>query len=95
MVLLGLLQKPYVFAFAVVVATAALAWLYARTTVAEGDKPGAARSTFFRTLLAGALASAALTYAASFGAGGDAPLAAEPFDTPLGEAVAPGSAGGF
>lgn len=75
----GILQQPYVFALLVALGTAVLTYLYGRVT----DKdPAAPARTFNKTLAAGVLVGAALTYLATPRAA-DSPLmvATEPFDT--------------
>jgi len=72
--MLAILQQPYMFAMALAVLTALLAYLYSRTTERDGAQ---ANKTFFKTLAAGALAGVGLTYLTS---GRTEQLATEPFD---------------
>lgn len=75
-------QQPYVFALTIALLTAALAYMYSRTTEKE---PAGANKTFFKTLAAGALAGIGLTWLTS--ARPEA-LATEPFDAlPVGAAA--------
>ncbi len=81
--MLAVLQKPYVFAFVLSLATAVLVWLYNRTLTKAGTNTNAADEayrSFFKTLAAGLLAGGALTYLTTR-RGGDV-VASEPFDLP-------------
>jgi hypothetical protein len=72
--MLEFLQKPYLFAFALALLTAVLAYLYGRTT----DKDQAtSNKTFFKTLAAGVLSGAVLTYVSN---ARPELVATEPFD---------------
>lgn len=75
--MLQFLQRPYVFAFVLALATAVLVWLYTKTIEKDAEK---VNRTFFKTLAAGVLAGAALTWASSPRA---EPVAAEPFDADI------------
>ena len=79
--MLGFLQQPYVFAFALALITATLVYLYSKTT--EKD-PAQVNRTFFKTLAAGILAGATLTYMST--PRGET-VASEPFDAVSGGAV--------
>lgn len=72
----GFLQQPYVFAFTVALLTAVLSYLYSR--ISEKD-PQKCTKTFFKTLAAGVVAGAGLTYLTS---SRPETVATEPFDAP-------------
>jgi hypothetical protein len=78
------LQQPYVFAAAMALITAGLVYAYSMVTDRDGER---SRKTFFKTLAAGVLAGAVLTYAAKPRAEA---LATEPFDVPVGLPAAGG-----
>lgn len=79
--MLAVLQKPYVFAFVLSLATAVLVWMYNRTLVKQdpkADPQTEAYRSFFKTLAAGLLAGGALTYLTT--RRGNDVVASEPFD---------------
>lgn len=90
--MLAVLQKPYVFAFVLSLATAVLVWLYNRTLVKQDakavDPKAEAYRSFFKTLAAGLLAGGALTYLTTARRGGDV-VASEPFDAVVAAAAPP------
>lgn len=86
--MLSFLQQPYVFALSMAVATAMLVYMYSKTT--ERD-PAQCNKTFFKTLVAGGIAGAVLTYLSTTR---PAPLATEPFDVlapAVGATMVPGT----
>lgn len=77
----GFLQQPYVFAFGVALLTAVLSYLYSRVTDKER---GNSTKTFFKTLAAGIVAGAGLTYITS---SRPEAVATEPFDAPVNNGI--------
>jgi len=74
MAALEFIQKPYVFALAIALVTAILAYAYSKVTDKDSN---VSYRTFFKTLAAGALAGVVLTYLSTPRAEA---MATEPFD---------------
>jgi hypothetical protein len=73
--MLQFLRQPYIFAFVLACLTAVLVYMYSKTIEKDATR---ADKIFFKTLAAGVLAGAALTYATSPRSANVA--IAEPFD---------------
>lgn len=74
--MLSLLQRPYVFSFAIAVITAVLVWLYNKAIKKESER---VNSSFFITLVAGLVVAAGLTHLQGL-AGPVDMVVSEPFD---------------
>lgn len=73
--MLGFLRDhPYVFSLAVVLLTATLVWLYARTLEKDSEK---VNKTFYKTLFAGVIAALTLSWLVYR----QEPVCTEPFTT--------------
>lgn len=75
--MLGMLRQPYLFAIALAVVTAVLAFALSKVTDKDSTK---SRRTFFTTLAAGLVTGIALTYLTAPKGVAEAAIATEPFD---------------
>jgi hypothetical protein len=78
--MLNLITKPPGYGIAIAIITAILTWLYTRTIEPDQDK---VTKTFYKTLVAGLIAAAVLSYVAHR----PEPISTEPFNAVVGGAA--------